>query len=92
MNHKILPRKVADFLTDMMPSATHRRMLHIGVVLAKVSTLFQLLPDDAVPEEATAVFILLLEGLESGNPAEYAACEQHAMNLYQEWLAGREVH
>lgn len=92
MSAKLLPPKTADFVRDMWRSATHRRMFFIAQTLTKVSALFQLLPDDEVPDEATAAFFLILEGLESGNPIEYARCDALAMQLYREWLATREVH
>ena len=92
MSAKLLPPRTADFVRDMWQSTTHRRMFFIGQVLTKVSALFQLLPDDDVPDEASAAFFLLLEGLESGNPVEYARCDALAMELYRYWLASREVH
>lgn len=92
MTMKVFPPKVAEFVRDYWPSASHRRMLYLGHVMTKVSALFQLTDDDDVPEEATCVFILLLEGLQSGDEAEYARCEAAAMAIYHEWLAGREVH
>lgn len=92
MTAKILPPKVAAFVQDMMPSATHRKMLHVGLSLARTAGMFQLTDADDAPTEATGVFILLLEGLESGSAAEYAGCEAMAMQMYQAWLASREVH
>lgn len=92
MTTAIFPPNVAEFMQDHWPSASHRRMFFLGQVAVKVSGMFQLSPDEAVPDEATLAFILLLEGLQSGSAAEYARCEASAMALYQEWLANREVH
>ena len=92
MSAKLLPPKVADFVQEMSHSATHCRMLHIGMVLIKVSAMFQLLPDGDAPDEAKAVFYLLLEGMESGSAAEYSKLDARAMAIYHAWLANREVH
>ena len=92
MNPAIFPPKVAEFVGEQWQSADARRMFFLGQVLVKLSAMFQLSPDEDVPEQATAAFILLLEGMESGNPAEYARCDAAAMALYREWLACREVH
>lgn len=92
MSAKLLPPKVANFVQDMSRSDTHVRMLHIGMVLTKVSAMFQLLPEDDAPDEAKAVFYLLLEGMESGSAAGYRAHDARAMAIYHAWLADREVH
>lgn len=92
MTAKILPPKLAAFVQELMLSPAHRKMLHIGMALTKVSAMFQLTESDDVPVDATGVFILLLEGLESGSAAEYARCEAMAMQMYQAWMASREVH
>lgn len=92
MTATLLPPKVAEFVQDYWSSASHRRMFYLGQVLIKVSGLFQLSPSDDVPNDATIVFILLLEGMESGDAAEYARCETSAMDIYRAWLASREVH
>lgn len=92
MSAKLLPHNVAEFVHDMSHSATHRRMLHIGMVLTKVSAMFQLLPDDEAPDEAQAVFHLMLHGIESGSAAEYRQHDARAMAIYHTWLANRGVH
>ncbi|MEJ2789468.1 MULTISPECIES: hypothetical protein [unclassified Pseudoxanthomonas] len=92
MSAKLFPPKVGAFVQDMSNSPTHCRMLHIGMVLTKVSAMFQILPDGDAPDEAKAVFYLLLEGLESGSAAEYAKLDSRAMAIYHAWLASREVH
>lgn len=92
MSAKLFPPKVAEFVQDMSHSATHCRMLHIGMVLTKVSAMFQLLPNDEAPDEAQAVFYLLLQGMESGSAAEYGKLDARAMAIYHAWLASREVH
>ena len=92
MSAKLFSSKEAKFVEDMSRSATHRRMLHIGMVLTKVSAMFQLLPNDEAPDEAQAVFYLLLQGMESGSAAEYGKCDARAMAIYHAWLAAREVH
>lgn len=92
MSAKLLPPKVADFVQDMSRSETHVRMLHIGMVLTKVSAMFQLLPQDDAPDEAKAIFYLLLEGMESGSAAEYSKNDERARAIYRTWLAEREMH
>lgn len=92
MTHKIFPPKVAEFIQDYWPSASHRRMFFLGQVVVKVSAMFQLSPDDEVPDDAKAVFVLLLEGMESGDAATYARNEAQAMGIYNEWRARRELH
>lgn len=89
---KLFPPKVAEFVQDYWPSASHRRMFFLGQVTVKVSAMFQLSPDDEVPDDAKAVFIALLEGMESGDAATYARMESHAMGIYSEWRARRELH
>lgn len=91
MSAAVMPPKVAAFVEDLMPSATHRRMLHVGMVLTKVGGMFQLTSDE-VPEQAKLAFIAFLEGLESGDADEYARCEAIASNLYRDWLAKRAVN
>lgn len=92
MTHKLFPSRVAEFVNGYWASASHRRMFFLGQVVVKVSAMFQLSPDDEVPDDAKAVFIALLEGMESGDAATYARNEAHAMGIYHEWLARRELH
>ena len=92
MTARLLPPKIHNFVEDMMRSPTHRKIFHVGLALAKVSLMYQQLPGEAIPDEAKASVLLLLEGLESGDAAEYAACDAHVTTLYREWLATREVH
>jgi len=92
MNDKLLPPKLHDFVEEKMQCPTHRKMLHLGMVTAKVSLLYQQLPGEKIPDEAKASVLLLLEGLESGDASEYAECDAHVTTLYREWLATREVH
>lgn len=92
MNDKLLPPKLHDFLEEKMRCPTHRKIFHVGLALAKVSLMYQQLPGEAIPDEAKASVLLLLEGLESGDAAEYAACDAHVTTLYREWLTTREVH
>lgn len=92
MTVKVFPPEVAEFVRECWPSAVHRRMFYLGQLVVKISALFQLTDSDDVPDEATLAFILLLEGMESGDAAEYVRCDASAMALYREWLASREVH
>jgi len=92
MTAKIFPPRIAEFVAEHWPSDSHRRMFILGQVLTKLSAMFQLAHNEPVPDEATAAFILLLEGMESGNEAEYRSCDELAMKLYQQWLARRELN
>lgn len=92
MTVNIMPPKIASFVNEHFDSPSHRRMYFIGATMTKVAAMFQLLPDDTVPAEASQAFVLILAGLESGNPSDYARCDATAMALYNEWLAARGVH
>lgn len=92
MSAAVMPTKVAAFVRERWSSASHRKMFYLGQVVTKVAALFQFTASDPVPHEATLVFVLLLEGMESGNADEYTRCEASAMALYREWLAGRAVN
>ncbi len=92
MTAALFPPKVAAFVNDYWSSSSHRRMFFLGQVVVKVAAMFQLSPDDGVPDDAKAVFILLLDGMESGDAATYARNESHAMALYNEWRVRRELH
>lgn len=92
MTSALFPPKIAEFVSDYWSSSSHRRMFFLGQVVVKVSAMFQLSPDTEVPDDAKAVFVLLLEGMESGDAAVYARNESHAMGVYNEWRARRELH
>lgn len=92
MTLQLFPPKIAEFINEQWRSAAARRMFFLGQVMVKVAGMFQISPDEDVPPEAQGVAILLLEGMESGNAAEYARCDALAMALYHEWLACRELH
>lgn len=92
MTAALLPPKVAEFVQDYWKSASHRRMFFLGQLTVKVAGMFQLSANDDTPSDAAAVFILLLEGMESGDASEYARCDALAMDIYRTWLANREVH
>lgn len=92
MTAKLLPPKVAKFVRNNWSSPEMRRMFICGQVITKLSAMFQLNQDEEIPDEAKAACYLMIEGLESGNPVEYARCDELAMDLYRSWLASREVH
>ena len=81
----VMPPKVWAFYSEQMQSATGRKMAHIGMVLTKVAAMFG---TEKQPQEAMAIFVLLLEGLESGD----SRYEARAMGIYRECMARREVH
>jgi len=86
-----LPR-VADFMSDHWPSASHRRMFILGQIVVKVSAMFQLVPGNDAPDEAKAVALLYLEGMESGDADTYARHDAEATRTYNAWLARRDLH
>jgi hypothetical protein len=85
----VMPPHVWAFYNEHVQSPIGRKILHIGMALAKVTAMFG---TEQQPTEAMAIFILLLEGLESGDAATYARNEAHAMAIHNEWRARRELH
>lgn len=92
MTSALFPPKVSAFVQDHWKSVSHRRMFFLGQLTVKLAAMFQLSAAENLPDEAKLVFILLLEGMESGDAAEYARCDASAMEIYRTWLASREVH
>ncbi|HRP73191.1 MAG TPA: hypothetical protein PK743_11220 [Luteimonas sp.] len=81
----VMPPHVWAFYNEHMQSPTHRKMTHIGMALTKVTAMFGVVQQ---PPEAMAIFVLLLEGLESGD----ASFEARAMAIYRKHIARRELH
>ena len=81
----VLPPKDWAFVNDLMRSDSHRRMFHIGAAVTKVAAMFG---TENQCTDAMAVFVLLLEGMESRD----AECEARAMTIYSEWNSRRGLH
>ncbi|MEG3791074.1 hypothetical protein V1318_13170 [Lysobacter sp. CCNWLW3] len=92
MMANILMPAMADFVHDHWSSASHRRMFFLGQIVLKITGMFKLTEVDEVPDAARVMFVLYLEGMESGDAEVYARFDAEAARIYQEWLAGREVH